>query len=192
MPKLFIHGVRERGSDHSVLAWMILCRPTLEASLSASFAVAEQIRESNHAPPQTPQELSMAEGLWRFAANALLYLSSTRADLQRVVPAGLEKEAASRKAKEIQDRIRAREGEVLALGYRLRRVRRTTIGEEPGGQAADSLGPESRAPLGLHLVGGHWKNQSYGPESSLRKLIYIMPYWRGSDGFEERIEQEDS
>jgi len=29
------------------------------------------------------------------------------------------------------------------------------------------------------LVAGHWKMQAHGPALSLRKLIYVMPYWRG-------------
>jgi hypothetical protein len=38
---------------------------------------------------------------------------------------------------------------------------------------------------------GHWKNQPYGPDRSLRKFIYILPYWRGEGGEEERIERQD-
>ena len=29
------------------------------------------------------------------------------------------------------------------------------------------------------LVAGHWKMQAHGPGYSLRKLIYVEPYWRG-------------
>ncbi len=31
------------------------------------------------------------------------------------------------------------------------------------------------------LVGGHWKRQPYGPKSSLRKVIWREPYWRGPE-----------
>lgn len=31
------------------------------------------------------------------------------------------------------------------------------------------------------LVSGHWKQQPYGPQASLRKTIWLEPYWRGPD-----------
>jgi hypothetical protein len=30
-------------------------------------------------------------------------------------------------------------------------------------------------------VSGHWKFQPHGPKNSLRKLLHIQPYWKGSD-----------
>jgi len=39
-----------------------------------------------------------------------------------------------------------------------------------------------------HFVSGHPKMQAYGPKSSLRKLIWVMPYhtiWHGKEGNEE-------
>ncbi len=31
------------------------------------------------------------------------------------------------------------------------------------------------------LVRGHWKNQAHGPRSSLRKRIWIKPFWKGDE-----------
>jgi len=31
------------------------------------------------------------------------------------------------------------------------------------------------------LVAGHWKNQHHGPKNTLRKIIWIEPYWRGPE-----------
>ncbi len=31
------------------------------------------------------------------------------------------------------------------------------------------------------LVRGHWKNQPYGPKQSLRKQIWIKPFWKGDE-----------
>ena len=31
------------------------------------------------------------------------------------------------------------------------------------------------------MVAGHWKNQAHGPELSLRKLLWIEPYWKGPE-----------
>lgn len=33
-----------------------------------------------------------------------------------------------------------------------------------------------------HIVRGHYKQQAYGPERSLRKQIRVEPYWRGPEG----------
>lgn len=30
-------------------------------------------------------------------------------------------------------------------------------------------------------VSGHWKNQPHGPRNSLRKLIFVAPYWKGPE-----------
>lgn len=35
-----------------------------------------------------------------------------------------------------------------------------------------------------HIVRGHWKMQPYGPQHSLRKHIFIEPYWKGPEGTE--------
>jgi hypothetical protein len=32
-----------------------------------------------------------------------------------------------------------------------------------------------------HLVRGHWKLQPHGPQGSLRKSVWIQPYWRGPE-----------
>lgn len=31
------------------------------------------------------------------------------------------------------------------------------------------------------MVSGHWKHQAYGPQRSLRKNIWVSPYWRGPE-----------
>lgn len=36
-----------------------------------------------------------------------------------------------------------------------------------------------KAPSVQYIVRGHWKMQPYGPGRSERKLVQIMPYWRG-------------
>lgn len=40
----------------------------------------------------------------------------------------------------------------------------------------------SRAPVSVRIVvAGHWKHQPYGPGLSLRKVIWVEPYWRGPE-----------
>ncbi len=43
-------------------------------------------------------------------------------------------------------------------------------------------GKKSNVPTVRTKVRGHWKAQPYGPQHSLRKPIWVMPYWRGPDG----------
>lgn len=42
-------------------------------------------------------------------------------------------------------------------------------------------GRRSSAPSVQCLVRGHWKRQAHGPARSLRKFIFVEPYWRGPE-----------
>lgn len=173
-----------------------LCQEDLQDSISQSVEFAARMAKARGVDtrsdptliPYSKEDLQ-ERGLRviaSFLANALLYFASPEADLQRVIPQGLEKEPKSARAREIQGRIRRREGEVEAVGYRLARVVRERDGKKR------VLDPDAlRNPPTGHLVTGHWKHQPYGPERSLRKYIFILPYWRGEGGEEERIERRD-
>lgn len=168
----------------------------LQVSINRSLEFAARIAKARgvdtHSDPTLipdSMEYSQERGLGAvagFLVNALLYIASPEADLQMVIPQGLEKPPKSAKAREIQERIRGREGEVHAAGYRLARVVREKDGKRRVLDAEALRNP----PKG-HLVTGHWKHQPYGPERSLRKYIYILPYWRGEGGEEEHIERKD-
>jgi hypothetical protein len=43
----------------------------------------------------------------------------------------------------------------------------------------DYIREGGRSPRVQSLVTGHWKMQQHGPQRGLRKLIHVMPYWRG-------------
>ncbi len=43
-------------------------------------------------------------------------------------------------------------------------------------------GKKGSVPSVRTKVRGHWKAQPHGPQNSLRKIIWRMPYWRGPDG----------
>lgn len=46
----------------------------------------------------------------------------------------------------------------------------------------DYLAGRTASPIDVQvLVAGHWKNQPHGPQLSLRKLIWVEPYWRGPE-----------
>jgi hypothetical protein len=43
-------------------------------------------------------------------------------------------------------------------------------------------GRRSTSPSVQFLVRGHWRNQVYGEQRLLRKLLWIEPFWKGPDG----------
>jgi hypothetical protein len=51
--------------------------------------------------------------------------------------------------------------------------------------AAALSGRKGASPTVQFLVRGHWRNQAHGPKASLRKTIWIQPFWKGPE--ESRI-----
>jgi len=182
-PDTHVLVIVARGPDDvNLVSDVFLCRETLETSIDESIRIDNTLRSEKGAPSlDVDSRDPMLRTLWSFTANFLLYLSSPDPDLQPVLPSGMEKPPKTAKAREIQARIRKREGSVQALGFRLTRVVRR--GE---GKPSNAMGTRAVA---AHLVMGHWKQQPHGPQRSERKLIYIWPYRRGEGGDEERIER---
>lgn len=117
--------------------------------------------------------------IFRLVLNAILYLSSDRAEV--VDRAGPLKDAA-RKMNHAERRAAAKNSR---LGY-------ANVGESvppiyvdarnnlagPGGPVAGQGMQRLQHRL---LVRGHWKHQAHGSQSAERKLIWIEPYLRGPD-----------
>jgi hypothetical protein len=63
------------------------------------------------------------------------------------------------------------------------RVGRTVVarGQESAKGAFHGTGHKQSTKV---LVSGHWRKQPYGPQSSLRKWIWVEPYWKNLDGTE--------
>lgn len=172
----------ERYFSAATLLW----RQTLEECISECDRFSNAFRERQLLPPIPALTMECERAFWCFAANFLLYLSSPDPDLEPVLPEGLSKPPKSVKAREIQEKIRRREGSVQAVGYRLTKVIKTS-----GVLAKFAAGEQdqcAKTPC-VHLVRGHWKQQIYGPGRIGRKTVWIAPYRRGDDGSEERIER---
>lgn len=62
-------------------------------------------------------------------------------------------------------------------------MRRTVLGKgiERWSLEARGLSVTGRTLNVRVLVQGHWRNQAHGPQLSLRKLMWINPFWRGPD-----------
>lgn len=74
---------------------------------------------------------------------------------------------------------RFRVGRPIKLGARLKGA----IREGLSGGASWKL--DSR-----FVVRGHWRNQAYGPEHSLRRKQWIEPYWKGPENVGEALERK--
>ena len=122
---------------------------------------------------------------FRTIANSILYLSSATADLafeKSPLIAEIEKlRAASRRwKKQAKQHISHTRAQYSRLDY-----------THVGGKIAvapfrpflmgDGIEGLRRVLIKRLLVRGHWRNQPYGPQSTLRKLIFVEPYWRGPE-----------
>lgn len=87
------------------------------------------------------------------------------------VPGVKQKTKLSKKAAEIQGRARARWGTRYRLVF-------TGMQVVDGDAAALEAHGGHASPV-RHLVMGFFRQQPYGPQRSLRKTIWIEPFWRG-------------
>lgn len=129
--------------------------------------------------------IDLMPGFFRFAMNTVFY--ATSADARRRTGWNhpnaarlLEQAVKHKKGTHKGDRARA------ALKA-ARLMPRTFLGDGlPVLAGAGSSG--SHGPLIVRtLVEGHWRNQAHGPRHSLRKLIFIDPFWRGPEDAPESI-----
>lgn len=120
---------------------------------------------------------------YRIVLNALLYLSSDKAELSSQKSPRKELE---NRAKDIASRPKRRKllkeaGRYSALDFE--EIGASVgpiiinVDETDNGQGVNYGGK----PLVRFMVRGHWRWQPHGPESQDRKLIWIRPYYKGPD-----------
>ena len=109
----------------------------------------------------------------RVLANTLLYINSNGG-----LPAEKKIGAEVPVEREHKTEPRFRVGRPIKLGARLK----AAIKEGLGGGASWKL--DSR-----FVVRGHWRNQAYGPEHSLRRKQWIEPYWKGPENVGDALER---
>ena len=120
---------------------------------------------------------------YRIVLNAVLYLSSDKAEL--TVKESPRKEIEDR-AEGIASLPRRRKllqtaGRYTALDYEEVGASVGTIVIQKGEAEGVEGGSGGGKPLVRFMVRGHWRRQPHGPESQDRKLIWIRPYYKGSD-----------
>ena len=127
------------------------------------------------------------EPLLRWVVNVAFYSTYPRAEVEKLVtnkeyrqlqerirklPQGKKKEELKKRLKTIDPRER------YVLGRNVVYVDKTTAEKMESERAAKA----GTKPTLVVLVSGHWKHQPCGPQHSLRKLIFIEPYWRNLEG----------
>lgn len=101
----------------------------------------------------------------RYVFKFVMLLSADAVRIKPLLPPGVKDKAnLSRKARKIQEKLWAVWG------------RRYLIDVPP--ESKESL--EARKSPTRHEVEGHFTQQPYGPGRTLRKTLWIAPYWRGS------------
>lgn len=89
-----------------------------------------------------------------------------------VAPGVKAKAKMSKKAREIQERVRAR------WGYRLKVSIPPIVEVQDDSADAQEAGGHHSSPV-RHLVRGFFRQQAHGPLRSMRKTIWVAPFWRG-------------
>ena len=120
----------------------------------------------------------------RTVLNAALYLSSADAEMREVLSprAGLEARVAAMRSAPKRKRLRDEARKISALDYVDVGASLGPIRVEPGREAPGASG----APTGIRrnvrfLVRGHWRHQAHGPARSLRRLLWIRPFYKGPE-----------
>jgi hypothetical protein len=125
--------------------------------------------------------LSNWERLFKYAMNIIVYATTPDINLEHV---DLNKEF-----RQIRDRVQklpknSQKREDLKKKLREMDPRHRILlgrGIPPWTNEERGLDREGRTVTVRVQVQGHWKNQPYGPKSSLRKRLFVSPYWRGPE-----------
>jgi hypothetical protein len=124
-----------------------------------------------------------------FAINAILYATSASPDLVELV-AGVRP-----MPKKVKKRMKAKNPNEAPPAFP--RTKKTILGGSIKVQYGAPRATESSQEAKVHRkilkrfrVRGHWKWQSYAPGRSMRKHIFIAPYWRGPKDLAELLSRK--
>jgi hypothetical protein len=115
------------------------------------------------------------DGAIEAAVNALLYLSSPRADLSPLPP-----QPSAKGVSQIRKQaIRRSRNRTVTVG--LRYTPASPKKEKAGRKDSSESGRHNR----LHRVRGHWRMQPFGDGRLQTRAVWIEPHWRGKGGVGE-------
>ena len=121
---------------------------------------------------------------YRIILNAVLYLSSSDAELEHQGSPRKEMEARlkglsskSKRRKLLQRALRHSSLDYHEVGASIGTI---VIKKDESNEELKAISPKSK-PLVRFMVRGHWRNQPWGKGRQDRKLIWIRPYYKGAD-----------
>lgn len=184
----FLSRMDHRNFAHSACvkrSWLVGQGRTVEEALSTEWAPASTAADEDERFFRDDFAV-----LFRCLANGLLYLSSRSADIVfRESPLFAElvrlKGAVGRGRQVAKSKARLQRSEYSRLSYVHVGGSIPVTPFRPFFHTAN-FKELRRIHLARSLVRGHWRLQPHGKASTLRKLIFIEPYWRGPD-FGEKV-----
>jgi len=129
---------------------------------------------------------------FRLVVNTLLYINSGREDPKERPSERdeLEKVAAKKKSPKKKAKVLRKLDEagdyprfILGEGITISHDMQEAIDDE------DAAAREGRQITCRFMVRGHWRNQAHGPKRSLRKLIWVEPFWKGPRNAAELVQR---
>jgi len=124
---------------------------------------------------------------YRIVLNSILYLSSDHAETaQKLSP----KQELLKQSEQISSRPKRKKATFAAslhseldfidVGVSIASMRDiASSGDDKGDERLEKIAGQKL--LKRLMVRGHWRNQPYGPGQALRRLKWIMPYYKGPD-----------
>lgn len=168
---------------------------TLEQALRTDWATLTpescvpglRIDEENSDRETLDDSTFYTDGLafYRIVLNAILYLSSDKAELDSQKSPRVEMEAKAKNILAMYKRMK-----VLQTASRHSELDFQEVGKSVGAiviQQSEhettslSTGIEGNKPLVRFMVRGHWRHQAHGAGQQDRKLIWIRPHYKGPD-----------
>ncbi|WP_372094431.1 hypothetical protein [Tistrella mobilis] len=160
-------------------------RTDWETLTPTNLGVGKRVDPNEESIAYLDDETFYTDGLsfYRIVLNAVLYLSSDKAEL--TAKKSLHKEIENR-AKGIASPPKRRKllqtiGRYTSLDYEEVGASVGPIVIQKGDAEGDAGGRGGRKPLVRFMVRGHWRRQPHRPENQDRKLIWIRPYYKGPD-----------
>jgi len=126
--------------------------------------------------PQSEQDFHVRLAMRRLYVNLCLYVGE-RGRGRRLNP-GLAQKQAKRRRKKGKPKVEKIKGDTWILGKEI--VLDKELVESAKDWVRHKGGQRNRWKIRKRSVTiGHWRSQAHGPARSLRKRIWIEPYWRG-------------
>ncbi len=149
-------------------------------SLDHALAATHRVLQYDTAP------VAQLEAIFRFVVNAVVYATHADAEITetyankqaaKLAAAITDAPQGTKRRMRLEDQLaNMDDSKLYILGKNVRYVAQPVDADDD----LDTTG--TGKPLQVRVrVQGHWRKQPHGPQASLRKLIWIQPFWRGPE-----------